>query len=154
MYEVVVKVLLDQLALVAASYQEVLASIVDINIHDVPQDRLPAYFHHWLRTVTRLFGKAGTPATCKNHDMHNLNHRYFRNRDNELTATITIVPLLTHDLFSKIPCEDQYIIRLSFQQCGYRKYRDVHSRCIETDFHRVLVHRIRKQLSSDAAIVQ
>jgi hypothetical protein len=51
-----VKVLLDHLALVTASEQEILIAVVGIDVHDVPEDRLAADLDHRFRTYKSFFG--------------------------------------------------------------------------------------------------
>ena len=46
--EVVGKVLLDQVTLVAAANDEVIDAVVRVNLHDVPQNRHATNFYHRL----------------------------------------------------------------------------------------------------------
>ncbi len=48
MKEVIGKVLLDEVSLVSAADDELIDSVMGVDLHDVPQDRHAPYFDHWL----------------------------------------------------------------------------------------------------------
>ena len=67
---VVEEVPLDALALVAQSADELGEAMVLVVLHDVPEDRLAADLHHWLRPERRLLGEPCAESTRENHDLH------------------------------------------------------------------------------------
>lgn len=55
MQEVVREVLLDDVLLVARADDELVKTVVAVQLHDVPQNRHPAQLHHGLGLELRLF---------------------------------------------------------------------------------------------------
>ena len=70
MEEVVREVLLDHVAAIAATDDELLNAMSGVGLHDVPKDRVPAHLNHWLGSRLCLLGEAGTQTTGKNHGLH------------------------------------------------------------------------------------
>ena len=68
--EVIGEVLLDDIALVAATNHEVVDSVVRINLHDVPKDGLAANFDHRLGLEVGFLGNTGAQAAGKNDCFH------------------------------------------------------------------------------------
>ena len=72
MQEVIGKVLLDDVALVAAANDEVIDAVVGISLQDVPQDRLAADLDHGFGAGVGFFADACAQATGKNDCFQNL----------------------------------------------------------------------------------
>ena len=68
--EVVGEVLFDHIALVAQADHEVIDSIVGIDLHDVPKNRLAADFDHWLGAQVGFFTDAGAKAPGEDDGFH------------------------------------------------------------------------------------
>ena len=71
--EVVGEVLIDHVALVAAADHEVVDAVRGIDLHDVPQNGLPADLDHRLGTHRAFFADAGAEAARKNDRLHGEN---------------------------------------------------------------------------------
>src|SRR5690606_41736035 len=69
---VVEEVVLDDLAFVAERDDELVDPACFEDLHDVPQDRLAAYFDHRLGPESRLFREPGTESACQDHCLHAL----------------------------------------------------------------------------------
>ena len=63
MQKIVSEIFLDQVTLIAAANHEIVESVGRINLHDVPDDGLAAYFNHWLGSSNSLFANAGAEST-------------------------------------------------------------------------------------------
>src|SRR5262245_9474205 len=63
-------ILLDYLALIAEGNDKILETIVRIVHHDVPKNRLPTNFHHWLRLHFGFFYETRAYAAGKNSYFH------------------------------------------------------------------------------------
>ena len=71
--EVVVgEVFLDDIALVAAADDKVVDAMGRIDLHDVPQDRAAADFHHRLRDADRFLGQPGSKTAGQNDALHQI----------------------------------------------------------------------------------
>ncbi len=70
--EVVGKVFLDQIALVAAADDELIHTMGGIELHDVPEDRLATDLDHGLGLEVGFLGDAGTEATGEDDGFHSL----------------------------------------------------------------------------------
>ena len=68
--EIVGKVLLDYIALVAQADDELIDAIVRIDFHDVPEDRLAADLHHGLGLEIGLLADPGAEAAGKDDCFH------------------------------------------------------------------------------------
>ena len=68
--EVVGEEVLDDLALVAAADDEVVDPVRGVDLHDVPEDRLPADLDHRLRAHPALLGDARPVAAGKDYCLH------------------------------------------------------------------------------------
>ena len=62
MQEVVRKVLLDDMLLVARAYDELVEAVMAVQLHDVPQDGHTAQFYHGLGFELAFFTDAGAIA--------------------------------------------------------------------------------------------
>ena len=67
---VVAEVLLDQVALVAAADHEIVQTIGRVDLHDVPENRLPADLDQRLRLRNAFFADAATEPARENDDFH------------------------------------------------------------------------------------
>src|SRR5665648_279752 len=65
---------LDDVALVSRAHHELLVPVVGEELHDVPQHRLAADFHHWLGTVRGLFTEARAETSSQKHRLHRVPH--------------------------------------------------------------------------------
>jgi hypothetical protein len=70
MQEVVGEILLDQIALIAATNHEVVNTMGRIQFHDVPEDRLAPDFDHWFGPEVGFLGDSGSEASGENHCFH------------------------------------------------------------------------------------
>lgn len=59
------KVFLDDVALVAEAYDEIVYAVRRVDFHDVPNDRLAADFDHGFRFGDGFFGEAGSESSGK-----------------------------------------------------------------------------------------
>src|SRR6476646_7090010 len=75
MKEVVSKIFLDHVALIAQTNDEIRQSIMAVDFHDMPQDRTPPDLNHRLRLDRSLFRNARTQSARKNDDLHDLPKR-------------------------------------------------------------------------------
>jgi len=64
------EILLDKSAFVPACHNEVIQTGSMINGHDVPENGLPADFHHRFGTDLRLFAETCPPPTGQQHNLH------------------------------------------------------------------------------------
>src|ERR1039457_5674314 len=62
--EVVSKVFLDQIPFVSATDNNVVDSMVRIDLQNVPENRAPADFHHWFGAQSRFFAQACSQPAC------------------------------------------------------------------------------------------
>src|SRR5262249_37781891 len=63
-----VELFLYHFAFISAAHQEVLVPITGLNLHDVPENRLPADFDHWLGPDQCLLSKpSSTPSGQNNY---------------------------------------------------------------------------------------
>ena len=60
--EVVREIFLDDVLLVARADDELVKTVVAVQLHDVPQNRHPAQLHHGLRLELAFFTDAGDIA--------------------------------------------------------------------------------------------
>ena len=67
---VFVEVLLDDVALVAAADHEVIDAVRGIDLHDVPENGLPADLDHRLGAYRAFFADPGAEAAGKNDRLH------------------------------------------------------------------------------------
>src|SRR6185369_229865 len=67
--EVIGEILLDQITLVSKADDEIVYPVKRIGLHDVPEYRLPADFHHWLRAYRCLFAQPCAETTGKNYSL-------------------------------------------------------------------------------------
>jgi len=70
MQEIVGKILLDDVALVAAADDEVVDAVLGIDLQDVPKNGPPANLDHRLGPDNRLFGKARAKAAREYYGFH------------------------------------------------------------------------------------
>ena len=70
MFVVVHKILLNHLRLIPAAYNKFVESVVRINLHDMPQYRLAAYFHHGLGSEIGFFAQPCAEATGQKNYFH------------------------------------------------------------------------------------
>ena len=70
MQEIIREILLDHVALVAEADDELLHAERRIQLHDVPENRPRADFHHGLRPRVRLLGDARALAAGENDALH------------------------------------------------------------------------------------
>ncbi len=68
--KVVCKILLDEVTLVSATNNELIDSVLRIDLEDVPQDRPPTNFDHWLGAGTRFLAKARSEPTRQDYRLH------------------------------------------------------------------------------------
>lgn len=66
MQEIVSKILLDHVTLIATANDKVINPKRAIDFEDMPENRHPTNFHQGLGTHHCFFGQAGTTAACKN----------------------------------------------------------------------------------------
>ena len=69
---VVGEILFDEIALVAQTDDEVVDAVVGVGLHDMPQDRAAAYFHHRLGPKGGLFTEPGTKTAGENNSLHSI----------------------------------------------------------------------------------
>ena len=67
MQEIVGKIFLDDVALVAATNHEIMDAMGGVHLHDVPQDRLSTDLNHWLWPEMGFFGNASAEPPSKYH---------------------------------------------------------------------------------------
>src|ERR1700683_3097601 len=70
MQKVIRKVLLDHVALVSKTHDELVDAERRVQFHDVPEDRLRADFQHGLRPAARFLGDARALAAGENDAFH------------------------------------------------------------------------------------
>jgi hypothetical protein len=70
MKKVIRKILLNNVSLIPAANNEIIYSMMRINFHNMPQDRLAADLNHRLWLQIRFFRNTGTQTTSKNDDFH------------------------------------------------------------------------------------
>lgn len=68
--EVVCKVLLDEITLVAAANDKIVNVMKVIDFHDMPENRMASDFDHWFCLEMGFFGDASTEAACENCGFH------------------------------------------------------------------------------------
>ena len=68
--EIVGEIFLDDILLIATADNEVVDAIVAVGLHDMPQYRLAAYFHHGFRYERGGFGKPGAQSAGEYHCFH------------------------------------------------------------------------------------
>ena len=71
-HPVIVKILFDDLALVAERQKEVLAAVARVPGHDVPEDRTPADLDHRFRLEFCFFAQSRAFAAAKDDDVHRI----------------------------------------------------------------------------------
>jgi hypothetical protein len=59
------KILLDDVALVAETYDEIVYAVRRVDFHDVPNDRFAADLDHGFRFGDGFFGEAGSESSGK-----------------------------------------------------------------------------------------
>src|SRR5258708_5409468 len=72
MQEVVGEVLLDDVALVSATDDEVIDAMLGVNLQNVPENRTAANLDHWLGTNYRFFREARADAASEDDCFHSL----------------------------------------------------------------------------------
>src|SRR5690242_10122916 len=70
MEKIVREILLDDVALVAETDDEIVDAPVGIDFHDVPEDRAATDLDHRLGTKMGLLTNPGAHTTCKNDGFH------------------------------------------------------------------------------------
>ena len=70
MKKIIRKKFLDHVALVAEADDEVVDAVVGINLHDVPEDRAAADFHHGLGARGSFFRQPAPKSTGKDDHLH------------------------------------------------------------------------------------
>ena len=68
--EVIREIFLDDIALVAKAEDKIADAVAAVDLHDVPQNRTAADFHHRFWPHGGLFGQAGAESACENHCLH------------------------------------------------------------------------------------
>ncbi len=68
--EVIRKIFLDHVALVATAHDEIVNAERAVDLEDVPENRQAAYLHQRLGTHHGFFGEAGAPTTGKDDGFH------------------------------------------------------------------------------------
>lgn len=68
--KIVGEVFLDDILLVTATDDEVRDAVVAVSLHDMPQDGLPADFHHWFGNQIGGLAQSGAEATGKDYCFH------------------------------------------------------------------------------------
>ena len=71
--EVIGEVLLDHVSLVTKADDEIVEAIVTIDLHDVPEDRAAADFHHRFGTDRGFLAKPRAHSTSKDDYFHHKN---------------------------------------------------------------------------------
>jgi len=67
---VIGEIFLDHIAAKAAADDEIAQAVAVVELHDVPQDRPSADFHHRLRLEMGFFRKPGAQAAGKDDNLH------------------------------------------------------------------------------------
>jgi hypothetical protein len=70
MQHVVIKIFLNYLSLVSQAKNELIKTVVSVELHDMPEDRFCANFHHGLGAKLCFLTHAGAHATAKNNYLH------------------------------------------------------------------------------------
>ncbi len=70
MAEVIGKIFLDDILLIATTDDKILNAVMAVSLHDVPQDGLPSDFNHRFGDQIGRFAQTRTEATGKNHRFH------------------------------------------------------------------------------------
>jgi len=68
--EVVGKVFLNHITFVAAAYNEVIKTIMGIDLHDVPEDGFATYLHHGFGTCSAFFTYSCAESPGKKYYFH------------------------------------------------------------------------------------
>src|SRR6185369_13027250 len=70
MQKIISEILLDDVAFISAADHEIIDTVCGIDLHDVPQNRFPADFDHWLRMGVRFFADTGAVASSEDYCLH------------------------------------------------------------------------------------
>lgn len=70
MAEVIGKIFLDDILLVATTDDKLVDTVMAVSLHDMPQDGLPSDFNHRFGDQIGRFAQTCTEATSKNHRFH------------------------------------------------------------------------------------
>ena len=68
--EVISEIFLDHIALVATADHKLIDAMSAVDLEDMPENRLPADFHHRLGFEVRFLADAGAKAPCQDHCFH------------------------------------------------------------------------------------
>src|ERR1051326_2975386 len=72
--KIVREVLLDHVSFVSTADDEIANPIMGIDFHDVPENRLPAYFDHRFRLEVRLFRDSSPESSGEYDGLHKRCH--------------------------------------------------------------------------------
>jgi hypothetical protein len=67
---VVQEIFLDHIAAVTKAEHKIGETIVRVQLHDMPQDRTTADFHHGLGPILGFFAQASPEPSAQHHDFH------------------------------------------------------------------------------------
>lgn len=70
MEEVVGEIFFDDVSFVSQENDKIVVSILGVDLHDMPENRMAANLHHRFWDDAGLFSKACTHTTCKDEDFH------------------------------------------------------------------------------------
>ena len=70
--EIIGKIFLDNMLLVAAADNKIIVAIGRVDFHNMPKDRHSADFDHRLRNKMTFFTYSGSESACKNYCFHKI----------------------------------------------------------------------------------
>ena len=81
----------DVIGSISETKQKIVKPMMRVRLEQMPQDREPANFNHWLRPELRFFAQTCTQAPAENHGLHirGCDKRYSLYRSNAAHATGT-----------------------------------------------------------------
>jgi hypothetical protein len=68
---IIQEILLDHVAAVTETKNEIAQPITGVTLHDVPEDGAAADLDHGLRPELRFFSQAGSLSSAEDNDFHN-----------------------------------------------------------------------------------